>query len=210
METLEHYQSLFVRYYDIFEFIPSVLLLNTILLTYCWSMMNKKIQCILFFIFGFAYLGPPISFFVNFFLPPEQSEETLILIGGLTGGFIGFVGYWIGWLLTKILLMIGDAILPILIIVFFVLLKIFDQLNNIELIAIGIISMLCGFILFKLNQYKIVEIVTSAIGGAVSIGYLFLWTEGLSNFEILNQLKKEGIYLLKNITDEYQAAFIII
>jgi hypothetical protein len=214
-QQTEAFQQHFADNLETFKYIPAVLFLNAIVLTYCWSILNKRIQSILFFVFGFALSGPYISSFVNLVSNPNQSKETIFLIGGLIGGFIAFLTYWIGRLFSKITLFLGGAVLPVLALSLLVQLKIvehfrlFDQINKIELILFGIISAFSGFFMLKLKQYKIVDIAASAIAGAAGIAYLLLGTSGLSNYKILNELKEEGIFVLKNLKDNNQTILFI-
>lgn len=208
-KKLEALQRQIEDYYDTFEYIPAILLLNAILATYCWSVLNKKFQCVLCFILGFTLFGPLISFQTNM-LNLNYPEEKIRLICGLVGGVMAFISYWVTWMFARIFLFLGGVLLPILIIVFFGFINFFGQIDNIDLIVAGVISIICGFVLFHLEQYKVVQVVTSAIGGAISIVYLLLWTDGLSNFRKIIDLQDGGLDLLNHIKDDNQTILVIV
>jgi len=192
-EIQQQLQNEINRYFNKFKFIPIILFLSALTMTYCWSVLNKKIESFIIFVSGFTVGGPFISFwFLK--MNPNIDEVKTFFIGGIFCGIISYIFYWIGWILKKIAIFLGGAILPIVFLFYFGFLNHFNQLNNTELIAYIIISVISGFIWLHLEKYQIFNVALSAISGAILIGFLIFWTNGLGIFDILKESSEIDIY----------------
>lgn len=189
----QKFQQEINRYFNKFKFIPIILFLSAILLTFCWSILNKKTESFIFFVSGFTVGGPFISF-IFYKMNPNMDEFKIFLIGGFIFGFISFIFYWIGWIFKKLAIFLGGAILPFVFLFYFGFLNHFNQLDNKELVAYIIISVISGFIWLKLEQYQIVNVALSAISGAILMGFLIFWTDGLGIFDILKEYGEIDLY----------------
>ncbi len=85
----------------------------------------------------------------------------------------------------------------------------FGVADDIRLIIIGIIISSAAYAASKISQFKLWQIISSSIVGALCIAYLLLWSTGQINFEKLEGVN-EGIILLEKVQNVNQEVMIII
>ncbi len=208
MEMIESYVRYMEHYIDQLTYLPLLLLIESILITYTWSLLNKRVYLSIIFVTGFVILSALFGSILKKLLPADVSDMMIILAGGLAGGLFSLGIFFLFDTVNKVLTFGAGAVLPNLLLVNLGFSISTKEFQPYVLLVVAIVGLLGGIAMIIFSRTLVCQIIGSAVGGALGISYLLMWSGGYSNNEILNAIDS-GIKVLKNIKNADQGILVI-
>lgn len=209
MEALDRFVMSFERYIDQLVFLPLLILVEGIIIAYSWSLLSKQIKSGLIFAFGFIVLSAFFGSIIANNVSGELPGILNLLAGGLIGGLLVLGASYLMDAIARVMVFIAGAVLPNMLLAHLGLFSPSMGLVPYIWIVLAVVAITGGIAMTKFSHTRICQIVSSAVGGAIIIAYMLMWSGGLSNTQMANTLNS-GIKVLKNIANIHQGTLVIL
>ena len=168
------------------DFLPTLLFVCVLMVTYGWSNLGDKIKLVLFFTCGVVLYGGFFDQLINRYLFPDLHSYVPLILGSITAGLLELGSVLISNRIMIVGIFFGGAVLPLFLAAHLGFFEFAVDSIALPLIIIVCIAIFGGVAMLRITQKQLFQMLVSATGGAFAIVYLTGWPYALADWGLID------------------------